>query len=372
MKVVVVNAESYSPDEIWRAFKALMAELGGLEKFIAPGERILVKPNLLEGLSPDRAVTTHPEVLRAVIRAIKNAGAIPVVGDSPGTCNTRKVAERCDVLQVCNDEDVELLSFEETRDIHLPEGLLIRRFRVARQILEVDKVISLAKMKTHTFMGVTGATKNLFGCIVGMQKAQFHLRMQARSEFAAMLIDLAAAIRPVLSIIDGVVAMEGNGPRNGQPIAANMLIAGSNSLAVDMIMAECMGFTPEDIPVLAIALERGLLPRRAAITVVDGRQGGRLIFKAPHTLRTLEERIPKWLIRFGRSQLTAQPQVNAACIRCGCCVQHCPPQAMRLSKNYVKIDQERCIRCYCCQEFCPANAITIKDGTLMRFLQQFI
>jgi uncharacterized protein (DUF362 family) len=141
--------------------------------------------------------------------------------------------------------------------IPFPGGLTIKKFTLARPLTEVDKVISLAKMKPHTFMGTTGATKNMFGFIVGVQKAQFHLWMQARREFAGMLIDLANLVKPVLSIVDGVVGMEGNGPRNGSPVKAGVILAGINSFAVDVVMTEIVGFDPERLPLTALALERG-------------------------------------------------------------------------------------------------------------------
>lgn len=370
-KVAAVKANSYDTQVVEQAITELLAHLGGLSQFVKPGDRVLIKPNMLEGMPPEKAVTTHPELVRAVIREVKKAGAIPVVGDSPGTSGTLKAAEKCGILAVCNEENIELVLFDDTVELAFPDGVTMKRFVVARRLPEVDKVISLAKMKTHTFMGATGATKNLFGFIVGMQKAQFHLRMQARQEFAAMLIDLANCVKPVLSIVDGVVGMEGNGPRNGKPIHAGILLAGENCFAVDIVMAEVMGFNPEDLPVADLALKQQLTPPLAGIDLVGSAKDLRLNFVEPRSLKSLEDRVPKWVAELGRNHLTASPKISTSCIGCGRCAAHCPPQAMTVSGGIVHINYDKCIRCYCCQELCPENAVTLRVGNLLKLAQLF-
>jgi uncharacterized protein (DUF362 family) len=166
-KVALAACQTYNQAEIESAVAELFAVWGGVGALISPGETVLLKPNIVEGLPPERAVTTHPEVLRAVIRQVKQAGAKPVVGESPGVSGTRKAAERCGIWAVCDEEGVELLPFEEAVSVAFPDGQMIKKFSLAKELHSVDKVISLAKMKTHTFMGITGGVKNLFGFIVG-------------------------------------------------------------------------------------------------------------------------------------------------------------------------------------------------------------
>lgn len=372
MKVVAAKVDSYAYSDIERGVRELLEELGGLGRLLAKGDKVLLKPNMLEGLPPDRAVTTHPEVLRAVIREVKQLGAIPLVGDSPGTTGTLKAAEKCGILAVCREEGVELAQFDSTVEIPCPDGLTIKKFTLASQLASVDKVISLAKLKTHTFMGATGATKNLFGCIVGMQKAQFHLRLQARREFAGMLIDLARLVKPVLSIVDGVVGMEGNGPRNGRPIHAGLLLAGENCFAVDVVMAEVMGFKPESLPLTALALKLGLTPALDGIELTGSAGSLRLQFTEPRSLRSLEDRVPKWAAEFGREHLTARPKILESCIGCGRCAVHCPPRAMAVIAGKVNIDYAKCIRCYCCQELCPENAVKLQEGHLLKLMRRWL
>lgn len=372
MKVSAVTVDSYEFGKVEKGLAESLDLLGGWNRYIQAGDRVLIKPNMLEGVPPAKAVTTHPEVVRAVLRAVKQMGAYPIVGDSPGTTGTLKAAERCGIFSVCREEGVELVAFDTTCEVSCPNGSTLKKFKLARPLTTVDKVISVAKMKTHTFMGVTGATKNLFGLIVGMEKAQFHLRMQARREFAGMLLDLAGLVRPVLSIVDGVVGMEGNGPRNGQPIHAGLILAGGHCLAVDVVMAEMMGFAPDQLPLIALALEQGLTPPLAGIELVGNGRERRFTFAAPKSLLTLEDRVPKWVAKLGRRQLTARPVIADSCIGCGRCAEHCPPRAMTVVGGKVCIDYDKCIRCYCCQEHCPADAVTVREGVVLNMARRFL
>jgi uncharacterized protein (DUF362 family)/NAD-dependent dihydropyrimidine dehydrogenase PreA subunit len=372
VKVAAVKVSSYDYPEVERGLNDALELIGGMESFVRPGDKVLIKPNMLEGLPPEKAVTTNPEVTRAVIREVKKQGAIPVVGDSPGTTGTIKAAEKCGISAVCREEGAELIPFDSTVEMTYPDGLTLKKFTLAQPLTQVDKVISVAKMKTHTFMGITGATKNLFGLIVGMQKAQFHLRMQARKEFAGMLIDLANLVKPVLSIVDGIEGMEGNGPRNGTPRHAGVLLAGANCFAVDVVMAEIMGFNPEATSLTALALGRGLTPLVAGIELVGSAREVRLKFAEPRTMRSLEDRIPKWVAELGRSQLTARPEIMECCKGCGRCVVHCPPKAMTIAHGKVDIKYDMCIRCYCCQELCPENAVHLEEGHLLKLARRFL
>ncbi len=372
MKVAAVKVDNYTYEEVERGLNEALTLIGGLAGFVNPGEKVLLKPNMLEGLPPGKAVTTNPEILRFMIREVKRIGALPIVGDSPGTTGTVKAAEKCGILAVCREEVAELVPFDATIELPYPDGLTVKKLTLARPLAEVDKVISLAKMKTHTFMGITGATKNMFGFIVGMQKAQFHLRMQAQKEFASMLVDLASLVKPVLSVVDGVVGMEGNGPRNGKPVKAGVILAGADCFAVDIVMAEMMGFNPERLPLAALTLERGLTPPLSGIELVGSAKNVRLKFVEPHSMMSLTDRMPKWVAELGRSQLTAQPAISDACIGCGRCANHCPPQAMKVVDGKVRIDYDKCIRCYCCQELCPEDAVHLREGRLLKMARRLM
>lgn len=369
-KVAVVKGENYNTDVVERALNEALSLLGGIDKFVNPGDKVLIKPNMLEAVPKELSVTTHPEVVRAVIREVKKAGGLPLVGDSPAMGNTVKTAQQTGILQVCRDEGVPLAPFQEAVEFPLETGRTVKKFTLAKELADADKVISLAKMKTHSFTGVTGGIKNLFGFVVGTQKAQFHLRMQRRSDFAAMLLDLAAVVKPVLYIVDGITAMEGAGPRNGTPIHAGVIIVGENGFAVDMVMTDMMGFDPESLPVAVKALKAGLVPPFSSIEVCGSARSLKMRFKAPRNLEALEDRIPKWAADFGQRQLTAKPVIQDRCTGCGRCADHCPPKAMTMGERKMAIDDAACIRCYCCQEVCPHDAVSLEEGLLLKTVKR--
>lgn len=372
MKVAAVRASSYQQAEVAEKIHQALAHIGGMSAFVNSGEKILIKANMLEGVPAERAVTTHPEIVRAVIREVRQAGGIPFVGDSPGTSGTLRTAEKCGIAAVCREENTEILDFEGTMDVPFPMGATVKKFSLTPALRKVDKVVSLAKFKTHTFMGMTGATKNMFGCIVGMNKAQYHLRMQARKEFAGMLIDLAVVVNPVLSIVDGVVGMEGNGPRNGKPRQSGIVLAGAEPLAVDVVMATMMGFDPARMPVTALAMEKGLVPDFSSIQVLGDARDIRLGFQPPRSMENLEDRVPAWIARWARNHLTARPYILETCVGCGRCAAHCPPRAMSLAQSRVWIDAETCIRCYCCQELCPHDAVDVRETFLLKSIRMLL
>ncbi|WP_371372745.1 DUF362 domain-containing protein [Sporomusa aerivorans] len=369
-KVAVVKTDSYDTHIVEQAMTELLDELGGISRFIQPGDRVLLKPNMLEGVDKDKAVTTHPEVLRAVIRQVKAAGGAAFVGDSPALGNIRKVAEITGIAEVCLQEKAELLAFEKSAVTYHSDGLFIKKFELAQELQQVDKVISLAKMKTHSLMGITGGVKNLFGFIVGPYKAQFHLRMQKQRDFAAMLADLNEAVKPVLHIIDGIVGMEGNGPRNGTPIKTGVLLAGTNGFAVDMVMANIMGFNAEKLPVSAWALSQKLAPKLTAIDIAGSAQATVVPYAPAKNLVALRAAIPYWLADLGQNQLTAKPVINDKCVGCGRCAAHCPPKTIVIAKGRAQLDLKNCIRCYCCQELCPHDAVDLKEGIWLKFVQR--
>ena len=196
------------------ALERACAPLGGWGALVAPGERIGVKVNLLRGAPPEKVVSTHPETLRAVLRALKAAGATPFVGDSPGGPGTeRRVSRAYEVsgmAAVCREEDVELLVPDtDVVEMAAPDGRLYRSFPVGRCWTTADGIVQVGPLKTHGLMRLTGATKLTFGCVTGLRKGQLHVRSSARADFADMLLDLHLALAPRFTVIDAIVAMEG-------------------------------------------------------------------------------------------------------------------------------------------------------------------
>ncbi|KIH77028.1 Uncharacterized conserved protein, DUF362 family [Geoalkalibacter ferrihydriticus] len=373
-RVVLHPLASYDRAACETALTELLAPLGGMVAFVQPGQRVLIKPNMLAGKSPDRAVTTHPEIVRAVIRQVQDAGGEALVGDSPGVGSCVQVARKCGILAVVEETGARLVPFAESLPASHP-GATFHHLELAREVFEADLIINLPKLKTHQMMGLTCAVKNLFGAVVGMRKPQLHLQAGSdKAQFAQMLLDLAGHLQPALSIVDAVVAMQGDGPGSGDPIAVGALLAGENPLAVDAAALELLGLEAADCWTQKIACAQSL--PGAALTEVE------VLGTNPQALRPRSFRpakatdvsfgVPPLLRRHLRRSLSALPAIDAQrCSGCGLCIEHCPPTAMAMNKHLPHIDLKRCIGCFCCQELCPSGAILTRQGLLLR-LSRFL
>ena len=374
-RVSIARCNSYTPSEVSDALEAALAPLGGMEACVSQGQRVLLKINLLSKATPERAVTTHPEVVRALIRSVRRAGGVPVVGDSPGGPNTagqiRSLHETTGIAAVCTEEGADLVLFdEEPVRVANPSGSLYGSFTLGRVVVDADVVISVPKFKTHGFMMFTGAVKNLFGCIPGLEKAQYHLKVPDRDDFAGMLVDLMLAVKPTLAIMDAVVGMEGEGPAGGTPRHVGALIASQDSVALDVVAAAMAGLDPLEVYTNKAALARGLGPASVddvEVLGTDWRELALSDFQLP--ARDLSSRMPKWLAPRLRHWTTARPYLRdrAGCTRCKTCEKSCPVGAIAVSSEAGPVfDNGICIRCYCCQELCPPQVIALRAPALAR------
>ncbi|MBI2412750.1 MAG: DUF362 domain-containing protein [Deltaproteobacteria bacterium] len=373
--VSITRCASYETQEAYRAIKESIDLLGGMERFVSRGERILLKPNLLAGKPPETAVTTHPEVVRAIIRLVKEAGGVPIVGDSPGLGTALKVADKCGVASVCREEGVELIDLKTLVVAENPGGLTFKRLEVAKEALDCDGIINIPKLKTHAQMFLTLGVKNLFGCVPGKLKPQWHLSAGVESShFAAMLLDLYSFLKPRLTVMDGIVGMEGNGPGAGDPREIGLVFASADAVALDTVATIVLGADPHDLPLLKAASIRGLKTDINGIEVLGEEVSNVKVhgFKLPPLVSlNFADRLPYFLDKRLRRALTSRPSVERAkCTLCNICVQVCPAEVMAKTDG-ISIDYDRCIRCYCCQEMCPEGAISPVDGWLKRIIPGF-
>lgn len=374
MKVSVTRCDRYGFEEVYASVKKAVGLLGGIKRFVGKNERILLKPNLLAGKPPEKAVTTHPDVVRAVIRLVKEAGATPVVGDSPGLGTAVKAAEKSVVLKACKDEGVELIDLKTLVIAENPSGRTFKRLEVAAEALDADGIINIPKLKTHAQMFLTLGVKNLFGCVPGKLKPQWHLSAGVDSiHFASMLLDLYSFLSPRLTVLDGIVAMEGNGPGNGTPRPLGLLFASPDAVALDTIVTEALGASIEDSPLLRAAKARGMKGADISEIKLLGAEMESIKVKGfrfpPLVSVNFTEKLPYFLDRRLRKALTSRPRVeHRDCTLCNICVEVCPPKIME-SAERIAIDYDRCIRCYCCQEICPSGAISPVEGWLKRLLR---
>jgi uncharacterized protein (DUF362 family)/Pyruvate/2-oxoacid:ferredoxin oxidoreductase delta subunit len=366
--VSIIRCKNYDRDLIYDKVRESVNLLGGMDSFVKPGEKVLIKPNLLKARPPEAAVTTHPEVVRAVIRLVRQAGGTPVVGDSPGMGEEEEVLRHTGILGVMEDEETSIADFTDSVKIR---GMgRFHHFEVAKSAEEADAIINLPKFKTHGMMVMTGAVKNLFGCVPGKKKVQWHFNTGIDHEsFARMLVELSVLLKPRLTILDAVTAMEGNGPGSGDPCTIGLIIAGEDTVALDVVSSIIVGLSPMQLPVIRAARSAGIGESRIDQIRILGEDINDIMvkdFRIPQ-LTSTEWPVPEWARCRLKDALTTRPVINHnECVRCRICQKDCPRGAIKESGGRLKIDYRNCIRCFCCQEFCPEGAITVGKGWMLR------
>ena len=366
--VAVLRCENYEPALILDKMREAYLLSGGSDVLDVAGKKVLLKPNILRDRAVSKAVTTHPEFLRAAIRLMKELGAAKIyVGDSPGFQIKGSRAKNCGIWDVCQDEDIEWYDFSSRiTTISSPNGQVINQFQVSDIVDKVDLIISLPKLKTHQLMYFTGAIKNQFGLLPGFTKSPMHMLFPGRNSFAKMIVDLHEAVNPAFAFMDGIISMEGPGPGNGNPVLTKLLLASSNLLALDITACKIIGYAPDIIPINREAVDRSIWLESsddietAGLNLKEAKvhQFQKIIPSGSKTA-LLEYYAPKFIKRFD-ARLQPKPVFSKErCIQCGACVKICPAEALKIN-GMVKINYDKCIRCFCCHEVCPENAITVK------------
>ena len=370
-QVALVRCHTYQLNMLRNQLQELLEPLGGISRFVRPGQRVLLKPNLLAAKTPEAAVTTHPAVVQAVAELVQQAGGEVLIGDSPGIGSLEKVAEKSGIMAAAQAVGARLVAFQATARISA--GGTFRQLELSKDYLEADVVINLPKLKTHEMMTLTCGVKNLYGTVVGAAKAGLHLTAgRSRELFAGLLLEIAQARPVALTIVDGVLAMEGNGPNSGTPRQLGWLLAGANPIAVDLVAARLVGIPTELLPVEQEALRRHLPGSRWEELELSGVPLDAIQppFKLPEGL-DVQFGLPRFLRNLLRDHLTPLPAADERlCVLCGICRDACPPQAITIKKNALKVDSGRCIRCWCCRELCPRHALVVRRGLLARLVRQ--
>ena len=364
--------------------RTLVEQMGGMGRFVRPGERIVLKANLLRAAPPESAICTHPAVVEAVARLVKEAGGTPVICDSPGgalhkEAVLRSLYEKTGMAAAAAAAGAELSMDSSTRTVSLPEGKVLRQAEIITPVAEADGVIDLCKMKTHVLMSMTGAVKNLFGVIPGLSKVGYHATHPDHATFADVLLDLTGYVKPRLSLMDGILAMEGDGPgSSGTPRQAGLLLAAANPLALDTAAGAIMNLPRQDNPVLLAAERRGLTPCRMEDVELIGGTVEELRmadYKFPASTKSnlmdFLGPLARPVERLCKKALSQTPRIDGAkCVGCGICAKSCPGQAIAMTApgKKARISQKACIHCYCCHELCPQKAVELHQSWLGRLL----
>jgi uncharacterized protein (DUF362 family)/ferredoxin len=394
--VAIVRCPAYELPAVEAAVRRAVDLLGGIGAFVQPGQRVLLKVNLLRPATPDSACTTHPAVVAAVARLVREAGGRAIIADSSGgpfTLALLRVYYRvCGLNWAAEVSGAELNENVGSTQVSYPDGIALRRLDLIALLGQVDVVINLPKLKTHNLTGLTLAVKNLFGVVPGPIKVGYHSKLQPQERFFEGLLDIHNYVRPALNLMDAVVGMEGNGPSGGKPRQIGALLASTDALALDVVCADMVGFDPlavkttaaavahgqttgklEDVPLLgdplaelrvpdfrkgmAAVMDPGLLPKplRKLVRVKEGASRGR---------RSFPGLVLDWMGR----QSIAVPSAGVKCTGCGFCAKHCPVEAITIVNKQAQMNLKKCIRCYCCHELCPQLAVELDRPLVGRLL----
>ena len=375
-RVSLVRRADYDSEQIEVAVRQAVDLLGGMARFVQPGQRVLVKPNLLQPSDPAKAIVTHPTVVRAVVRLVQEAGGQVLIGDNPVVVpmtarGWQSAYERSGLAGVAAETGAALNTHIIAQQRPHPDGQLIKLVDTSSFFLESDIVISVPKLKTHGFMRFTGAVKNLFGTVPGTTKFGYHVKLQTAERFADMLLDLVSFVRPALTVMDAVVGMDGDGPSAGRPFPIGAILAGVDPVAVDVAALGLVGHEPAQVPTVAGAIRRGWTTGRVADLDMLGEDGSAVQvagFEMPPGGRSEMDHFPSFLQSWGARQLVASPVVTERCINCGLCIENCPVQTIAEVNGRARIELGRCIRCYCCHELCPEQAIELRHPWIGRLL----
>lgn len=403
-KVALVKCDSYEQDKVDAAVRKAINLLGGLEEIfgrsaehakahalgaqrITKESRLVLKPNLLAKNPPEKACTTHPAVFKAVGKLLQEEGYTNLkYGDSPGNpmVKPEKIADECGIKEAADSLRIPFGNFEEGIQVDFPDGRVADKFILCKEVTEADGIINVCKMKTHQLERITGAVKNTFGCVFGINKASSHAQFSTAETFAKMIADLNNVVVPKLHIMDGIVAMEGNGPQNGTPKSMNMIIASTDPVAVDGLFCHLVDLKPELVPTNAAAMEQGAgTYENIEVITEDGvctleEAATKFGDKEFNVQRGKEYKGQLQAVKFLVPFLTKKPIVKEnKCIGCGICVNSCPVEGKAIhirrkegegkGRGTAYYDYDKCIKCYCCQEMCPEDAITVKKSLLARF-----
>ncbi len=355
MPKVFVREATYEYKRLCPVIFEIMDSIAG--DLISKGCRVVIKPNLLAAAPPEKAIVTHPLVVRAAVEYVLHKGGCPQISDSPAVGTFKKILKDSGYISALKGLNVEYREFRTS--IAIDTGKPFNKIDVADDSVNADLLINLPKLKTHSQMLLTLGIKNIFGCVIGMKKPEWHLRAGAdREMFAKLLVNVFNAVKPSMTLLDGILAMEGQGPgKSGDPKEIGVLMGSTDTAALDMTVCRMLGITPETLPINRAAIEQGMVNEDIDI---DGNLPEIKDFRLPEMSSSLFG--PKIFQGFMRRHITQRPVCSdKLCKLCGECWRYCPAEAIRLSGKSISFDYDKCIRCYCCIEVCPHGALRTKE-----------
>lgn len=375
------KCNDYEYDNIKKSIEMMLDDLGGIEKFVSKNSKVLIKPNLLMKKRPEEATTTHPMVVKVLCEKLLKLNCEVIIGDSPGgpyTVTSLKGIYKSSGMKDVADELGITLNYDIS-DVKVEnyDANALKYMDIITPITKVDHIINICKFKTHGMATFTGGVKNLYGCIAGLKKAEIHYRFPTEELFCEeVLLDICSYVNPTLTIMDGVVGMEGDGPSAGIPRHLGVMLASQSPYALDAVACKIINLNSDRVPTLRGSIKRGYIKEDFSDINILGEDIEKLIikdFKIPSTskdFRLLKSSLPKFLHEPITKLITPKPVVrHKDCIKCGKCIQACPAKVMSFNENKVTINLDNCIRCYCCHELCPKKAVDIKRNFIFKLIK---
>jgi len=377
-KVAILRCESYEYNLVKETLSKGFKLIGGIDQFCKPTDKLLLKPNLLIGDPPEKCTTTHPSVFKAAAELFIDHGAQVSYGDSPSFGSCSAAAKKAGLGEVAEELNIPEADFKNGEEIFFEKGIQNKKFTIAKGVLDSDVIISLPKLKTHALEKMTGCIKNQFGCIPGFLKGEYHVKVPDSKDFGRMLVDLNNFVKPALYIMDGIMAMEGNGPRGGNPTPMNIILMSSDPIALDATVCRLVDINPEFVPTTVYGMETGAGTWKEDEIELLGDDFESFINKNFDIIRkAVKPYKTSGIMRFFNNRLVPKPVIDEKeCVKCGVCVNMCPAQPkavdwFRGKDHAPQYNYTDCIRCYCCQELCPDGVITLKAPFLRKFLNLF-
>lgn len=368
--VIIKYCNSYKVSKIEALLREVLVENEFFNLNRLSGAHVLLKPNLLSAHDPVKAITTHPALVEAVIRILKDYSCEISIGDSPNGVqkNIEDVWQKTGMHEICLKYDVKDKPFERFKSRYV-DNLLI-----SSVVLDADIVINIPKFKTHGLTVLTCAVKNMFGIVPGLRKAAYHGESKTREKFAEVLVRIAEVRKPDLNIVDGINSMAGNGPSGGIKCDTHFLALSPDMHSVDIALCNMLNLDPLHVDTIDAAHRLGLIDLKSDVKILGDIDKINFVnFKLPVSYTTNLRKFGWFNFVIGRmlGAMAVKPEVNKSkCIKCGMCVNICPVKCISYREGIPFINNKKCIGCFCCHEACGQNAINLRESLTLRLVKK--